>query len=277
MRDSRSFPDPSSHSVTVHRVPRWWIDVAISLGVGAALTVAGFVVSGPVTRGDRVEAGGFVSRLLGEWSAFEGWNQRSINFIEGGPRDALAPSTLAVGIWVVTAMLLHLGLVISRRRCIQVAPFAVIFLVGWVALDLRWQINLWRQLRLTHARFAGKSGEAKRMAAPDHALFEFAGDVKRQLDAAPARVFLLSQDLFGDMYYRRVRTSYFLLPHNVSSLWTAVPSAGESRPGDYVLVLRPYAGVSYERDRRVLRTGDSPGLSADLLLDQHEGLLFRVR
>jgi len=222
----------------------------------------------------RPGARGLLRRLVTEWSAFEGWSVQSINFTTGGGRDGLFPPALAAGVWVGLAALIHLGLARRRRQPPSGRCLTAIFLAGWAMLDLRWQVDLTRQLALTRRQYAGKSGDEKRLAAADRSLYLFAKTVKRRLDAAPSRVFLVSEDLFGDRYFRRVRTHYFLLPHNVSSLWTSVPEASQTRTGDYVLIMRPGVEVAFDSERRVLGAGSLP---VELLLDGHEGLLFRVR
>jgi hypothetical protein len=251
------------------------------------LAVVGLLVRGPlpgpvVLRSldlvpERLDGAELLPRLWKEWSAFEGWNVRSINFTAGGKRNGLFPPTLAASIWVTLAALIHVGLARTRRRPPSGVSLVAIFLAGWAVLDLRWQVDLARQLRLTHDQYAGKSGEEKRLTAADRPLYLFAKAVTRHLDAAPSRVFLVSEDLFGERYFRRVRTHYFLLPHNVSSLWTAVPQASQTRTGDYVLVMRPCGNVTFDPERGLLRTGDLPGLPVEPLLEEHEGLLFRVR
>ncbi len=247
------------------------VEAFVSLSLAAALTVAGFLAS---HRSGGVE---LLGRLPAEWGTFEGWTVRSINFTAGGSRNGLLPLTLAVGIWVSIAALLHVAL--SRRRRLQPSRRALvaIFLAGWAVLDVRWQVDLTRQLALTRRRYSGRSGEGKRLAAADRPLYLFANALKRHLDASPSRVFLVSEDLFGDRYFRRVRTHYFLLPHNVSSLWTSVPDSAQARKGDYIVVMRPFQNVSFDAAHDVLRSGPSSGLPVELLLDGHEGLLFRVR
>jgi hypothetical protein len=212
-----------------------------------------------------------------EWTAFEGWQQYSINRIVGGPRQALVPIVPAVAAWIGLALLLY-G--VSKR--VRGSPWdlrvmGVIFLLGWFTLDARWEMDLGRQLGKTARRFAGKTWTEKRLAAEDGPLFELALQVKAQMPSRPQRIFLVTPTLRERLdYYEQVRTSYHLLPHNVSTGWTQPPTAQQAHRGDYVLMLRDIEGVDYDSEAHTLRWGMRQVLSAQQVFSTPLGRLFQV-
>lgn len=191
--------------------------------------------------------------LWSDWTAFKGWSQRSINFIEGGARNALIPPVSAVAAWVALAMSLYGigGLFLSRRRDWRI--IGVIFLLGWLALDSRWQVGLWHQLQETHERYAGKDWQEKRLAAEDSALFKFITGVKAQLPTTPQRIFLVVARSLKEDAYTRSRARYHLLPHNVHDHGIHLPGQKYVRAGDYVLLLGPPAELSVNTKKQFFR------------------------
>jgi hypothetical protein len=101
---------------------------------------------------------------------------------------------------------------------------ASVVLAGWVLLDARWQLDLWRQLGLTRERYAGKSWLEKRLAAEDTALFRFALDVKARLPPSPQVVYLLASEPDAADRYLQLRLRYHLLPHNVCTYYSVPPN-----------------------------------------------------
>ena len=227
---------------------------------------------------DRSSATALLEQLWSEWTAFEGWHPYSINFIIGGARrDRLLSPTLAAAAWVGLSALLYAGLIVIRRRTWDIKPFILFFFAGWLALDGRWQLDLWRQLEITRETFAGKNWEEKRLAAEDSGLFQFAQTIKEQLTQDPARIFIITHNLLGTQYYRRVRMHYFLLPYNVSAQWTEPPPPAQTRAGDYLLFLYPVEGVTYDQASRTLLWGEDSALTVEPILKSRRGVLFQVR
>ena len=86
----------------------------------------------------------------------------------------------------------------------------MVSLCGWLLLDLRWTVNLARQVALTVTKFGGKSERDKRLADVDGVLYEFIEQVRAALPPAPQRVWVAS-----DTPYFNGRAAYHLYPHNV--------------------------------------------------------------
>lgn len=211
-----------------------------------------------------------------EWTAFEDWSQRSINYTAGAPLDALFPPALMVALWVGFSVALHALFDPPRRVGGRWWPYAALLLLGWLALDLRWQWDLSRRLERTEARFAGEEGDERQLAAADGDLYRFLRDVRQRLPERPARLFVVSADPAGTTSYQAGRTRYHLLPHNGFMGFSRPPSAGVARDGDYVLILSPLPGVRYDRERRALEWSGGQ-LPAEMLHAAALGALFRVR
>jgi hypothetical protein len=222
-------------------------------------------------------AGRLARQIWQEWTAFEGWRSHSINFIVGGSRAPLISPVLASAAWVALSTLLYVLWALLRRRTFHLTPFAVIFLAGWLALDLRWQVDLVRQLQITQSQFAGKDYHEKRLASHDRDLYRFAEQVKRHLPPEPARLFLIPPSSGQEHRYTRTRLHYLLLPHNVGSLWDRPPAPENTRAGDHLLILRSHPHVNYDHQTGRLHWDRSRDLPVDRLMAHPTGDLYRVR
>jgi len=92
----------------------------------------------------------------------------SINTLAGGAdvQDLPLPALLAATI-ILAALAWY---ALARRRGFATAlpaALAVLFVGGWLLLDLRWTVNLGRQVRATAAQYAGKDWRESRLAAED--------------------------------------------------------------------------------------------------------------
>ncbi|RMD71681.1 MAG: hypothetical protein D6819_00990 [Gammaproteobacteria bacterium] len=210
--------------------------------------------------------------IWSEWTAFEGLNPRSVNFVVGGVRHPIVSPVVAAAAWVGTTWLLSLFLVFIRRMPWEPALFSLAFLLGWLALDARWQWDLLRQLHETHDRFAGE--EPRALSQQDARLLAFMEEVKAKLPSTPQRIFLVTSDPQGKDRYARLRAFYHLLPHNVYYHLDAPPAPEWTRPGDYILILGRMPGVRHEQG--VLRW-DHEEIPVEPVLTSSLGQLYRVR
>jgi hypothetical protein len=216
--------------------------------------------------------GTLMGRLWNEWGFFEGWTQRSINFIDSTPRHALFPPVLAVAAWVALSIVLNLFWMLRHRQRLTLASCGVFFLLGWLALDIRWQWNLGRRLDITRTQFADKSWREKQQAGEDGALFRVIFEARQKLPAEPVRLFLITDSGEGNRY-NRGRARYHLLPHNVYSSGS-MPFQGV-RPGDYILLLRPFAGIQYDHTEKVFKQNNR-SLPVELVYASSMAGLFRI-
>ncbi len=239
--------------------------------VGIALVVRGPLAL-PLTIGAATVPG--VSSLTAAREVLGQWTRRFA--VEGGsiafPFDKERDDHLSLLLATVVAQGLAIAacLIVARRRRNRVDPRAIwaILIAGWLVLDVRWQINLGRQLVNTAARFAGKTGDARHLASDDGQLFALMQRVNRALPAPSARIFL-----FADADTLRTRSAFFLYPHNVyygTSRTGRIPDPEAPVRGDFVLLF-PTSGMGYDREKRLLTWPDGRSRSADELLNSVEG------
>ncbi len=226
----------------------------------------------PVTRGSV----GLWRWAVGEWSELEDWSQRSINYIAGAPLDALFYPVLVVALWVGLSVVLYVLLAWPAPASKGWKPYAALFLLGWLVLDLRWQWDLRQRVQQTEARFAGKSGDEQRLAATDGDLYRFLLDVRRHLPETPVRLLIVSADPAENTTYQAGRARYHLLPHNGYAGLSRPPDARVAVENNYVLILSPVPGIRYDLNAQVLEW-ENGRLPVELRYVAPAGALFRVR
>lgn len=213
-----------------------------------------------------------LSTIWSEWTAFEGWSQKSINFLPGtAPKSILSP-TVATGAWSGLAIFLYgiwcLAVATKTRETPKggiIVP-AAIFLIGWISLDIKWQFELFRQLGDTQYLYAGKTTEEKKLSAEDGDLYAYIQHLKNNvLPATPARIFIL-HDSKGHNYWR-LRAQYHLLPHNIYN-YGRRPQPEYIRDGDWLLLLGDIEGLSYSQEAKTLHWNKHQQLSVELR-DEH--------
>lgn len=222
-------------------------------------------------------AADLLHQLLGEWTLTTGWSQRSINFLPAGEADGLISPVLAAMIWVTISALLYTLVRWRLRGPWRLAPFVVLMLAGWLAVDVRWQWDVLRQLESTWRQYAGKSIEEKRLAAEDRALYLVAEQVKRILPDHSVRLFQVPPSEDERYRYARIRLNYLLLPLNVSSA-SSLPPPGALRPGDHLLLWRGHEGMRWDEATGTLQWSSPPtARAAERLAKTDLGDLYRIR
>ncbi|HHW76864.1 MAG TPA: hypothetical protein GX399_07500 [Xanthomonadaceae bacterium] len=267
---------PDGGTLDLGAEPRWQGRIAvIGLAVRGPLPQP-LVIHHLELRPPVLGVGELLRWAVEEWTVFEDWSQRSINYTAGAPLDALFPPVLVVALWVGFSAALYAAFRPPRLGGGPWWPYAALFLLGWLALDARWQWDLSRRLEQTVERFAGKEGDERRLAGTDGALYRFLREVRWRLPERPARLFIVSADPHDGTAYQAGRARYHLLPHNGYTGLSQPPGIGVARAGDYVLILSPLSGVRYDRERRTLEWANGR-LPADMLHAAAAGALFRVR
>ncbi len=243
----------------------------------------GLSVAGALPRPYRVNAvsakpmgaAELLSDRAAEWLAFEGWNGTSINVVVGGAESQDLPLPVAVGLAVGIAILLLL--LIHRLRPALLphvgTGVAVVFLGGWLVLDLRWSANLARQVALTTSTFAGKDDRDRRLADVDGVLYEFIDRARAVLPPSPQRVWVVS-----DAPFFNGRAAYHLYPHNVhfQPRDRTMPDPGFIKPGDWLLVFNR-RGVEFNARNETVRWDGGAELPAELKLPGNAAALFRFK
>ena len=213
-----------------------------------------------------------IDAMFSDWFEFEPWDGGSIHFMAGGNPSLAHPLPLFLGIASLVGIALYLALIVMGHTRFSAQVAIAIALLGWLAIDARWQWNLWKQLDITRFQYAGKSWEEKRRAAEDGRLFEFMRAARREIGAKPAHVYVFADDEFD-----RVRGAYHLFPLNlhVRPKQAAIVGPELLKPGD-VIVLYRKRGVQYVQGEKLLRWDGDRQVHAELLLFTEGNGVFRV-
>ncbi|HEY2863540.1 MAG TPA: hypothetical protein VGK37_07960 [Casimicrobiaceae bacterium] len=215
-----------------------------------------------------------VADVVAQWSAFIPIVAASVTLPFDDERSHYATmlATIAFGGFAAAA-----AYWLMTRRALRPDPrvYGVILIAGWLILDMRWQLNLWRQLARTEAMFAGKTTEEKHLASDDRQLYSLMREVSGTLPAPPVRIHFVADDLA-----LRTRGSYFLYPQNVYHSETTrarKPLPEELHRGDYVLLFLT-GDLGYDRSTHELTWPDGRRKPAEEILTRPPGLtLVRMR
>jgi hypothetical protein len=271
-------------ALAVPRGTSAWVRLADDSRWHGEVTALGVAVQGTLHQPLLIERltleprtpGNALRDLWAGWTGFQAWSGRSINFIVGGspsaPLRAVPATTAAVGL----ALLMYLVFIGIGRARWDLRIAAALFLLGWFALDGRWQWDLWRQLTLTEHQFAGKTWVDKRLAGEDGELFALMERIKQALPSERERIFLIVDDGEPLAHYLRAHAGYYLLPNNVYAN-ARVADAKGLQAGDYLLSLGRVAGLSYSSERGMLQLSNGVEIPADLSFSGLGADLFRVR
>jgi hypothetical protein len=246
---------------------------------GLALAVRGTLAQPVVIHGVTAKPMGVIGIArdrLRDWLAFEQWNGASINTIAGGADYQPLPLPLLLALGVGLSGLVVVAIRRLRPAAITIplpAILAAFFLAGWLLLDLRWSMNLFRQERETATRYAGKDAHDKELANEDGQLFAFIEKALAVMPPSPVRVFVAS-----DADYFRGRAAYHLYPHRVyfDPRSNALPPASEMHAGDWLLVYLQ-RGIQFDRGQGKLRWGGDQIVGAELKLVEPGAALFLIR
>ena len=175
------------------------------------------------------------ARLLGEWLSMYPWHQRSANNTRPSFYEVLVSPLIAAISWIILSMVLFL-LFSWREAHKRLCWLALPILIAWLALDLRWQTDLFLKASSAWRDLGRVSLEQKRLVGPDANLLEFLNELP-EIDKPPfsGRVFV-----FGRNNYWRTRARYHLVPLSVRSrsdeFWNR-PMARALQPGDALILL----------------------------------------
>ena len=183
-----------------------------------------------------------IRALFSEWLDFEGWRTTSINRVFGGaPVQQFGLIKFAV-VWLCLSIfvLWRLGPAPqgrARKPLPAYASLGVLVLCVWLVVDLRWQMDVFRQLTVTAAQVRRAQDDELIWQDVKYAFSRELTQVKAALPEEPHRIFLLVPGLsVENAYYIRFRTPYVLVPHQVYAWGDENLLRHNVRDGDYVLV-----------------------------------------
>jgi hypothetical protein len=157
---------------------------------------------------------------LDQWFQPEPWTVRSVNFRNGGAKDQTVYLPALLAAWF--ALTLLLGAILLRGdRAALLRMAALVFLAGWLILDLRWSANRWALADEALADIS-LSEQEKFAKSWDGDLFAFLQGLKQKhFDADPGRILLLNDGSVPLIY--ELKAKYLLLPREVGQGRGAVP------------------------------------------------------
>jgi hypothetical protein len=249
--------------------------------IGAALQL-----NGPFTAPIEIESvtlsapslAATAQRLLSAWFSFETWDNSSINFLYGGPIDLAHPLPLYLFFGLLVSFGLFFFLSKDGRMAGDVRIYWILPLLFWLVGDVRWQISLLQQTKITAATFSGKSSEEKHLAAEDGRLFKLMQTFGAKMPIADKgaktgyRIFVFSDD-----EYTRARAAYHLYPRNTFALpgVTDLLAAKSYQAGDYIALIDK-KGVRFNRQTQTLNWDQAESIGVELLHYENGNGLFRV-
>lgn len=178
------------------------------------------------------------------WTSREGLNVYSAHFIVGGEKASYISSPVLAGLlWLVLSLIL--GWLLTYKRMSSNAQLTALALMGlliWSLVDLRWQRDLWAE----HGEDLSVSA-----SAPTHAVDTQAERIRRALSSTHGRIIILSPEAFD-----RLRLRYALLPLNThAEVGSLAPLIPQLRTGDTLILVLPQDGVTPHFARNQITSG----------------------
>lgn len=192
--------DYSGEGPTMHNMLRSeeWKGTITELAVGFFGDLRGEVVKLHGVGLEPYSNLGLLEVVRGEWTAFEPWNQSSINRYDGRPAGALLPFNGLVLAWLVVALLLGWIAVriwpsLEARGWQFLPPANLVFSFGiaWLLLTGLWANKLWQQNHETRHLFAGKGMHERHLADWDSELYALAQQVKEAMPENADKLIIL--------------------------------------------------------------------------------------
>jgi len=213
--------------------------------------------------------------IWSDWTAFEPWDQSSINHLRGVTGSAMWSPTIVMAAWAGLALLL-LGVVSLFKKAHNPIGYLAVIFIPWIVLDLLWQHRLSTQLTETKFLFQGKPQHERHLADLDADLYQYAQHLKSEVLPGPeARIFLLHDDKGERHNYRRLRTQFHLLPYNIYN-YGSLPPRKHIRDGDYILVLGSINSLTFQSSENLMTWGERGRLEVEIVDEHPVGRLYQV-
>lgn len=187
----------------------------------------GYLVAGdaahPVTIGQLVlKPDDLITRLKlvwQDWTTYELRSQQSINFLQGGAHNQVAPLPAVLIIWWLTTLLL-LRLVsgwlgVARAGSTFTIVAVVLLLSGWMLLDIRWTANSYRSAGELLSSATGSDPEQRSENDLDGKIYKYIQRLKNDVirpksNGKVNRILITGDENVID--YHLLRAKYHLLP-----------------------------------------------------------------
>lgn len=207
-----------------------------------------------------------------EWCPCGVWTGRSINFNQPNLSKPYFSPVIIVVLWIGLSSFTLLMLQRPwRDRQLNLLPYLAFICIGWLALDLRWQLDLFQRASQAISQYATFSEDERQAVGPDRAFYPIIREILKHLPQEPTRILILADQPTGALVGR---LRYHLLPHNTFGGLTDLPEITNFE--GYVLITSPFQQVRYDFDRKLLTNGKVEW-PAELILTSRIIKLFHVR
>lgn len=215
--------------------------------------------------------------LVAYWNSYDLWGPNSMNYYMGPLLNGvMSPVTITI-VWIFISIFLLFVLKGHKINKLYFANFIFSFIIiGWLLLDLRWQLELWTRLMDTHGQYSKLEGSQKATNL-DFNILQSSQKVLMELPKKPVRLFIIEKGKtqIYERYFSR-RLMYYLLPHRVSVASPNIFKIANFDNDDFILFLN---GVSVMQYYNVLQ--NNLVANTNLYLKSHShipavGTLFRV-
>lgn len=214
-----------------------------------------------------------IRAIADAWAHSDGWSGRSINFDKTSAGGGLLSPVQMAALWVGIALVLYGLLNPPWKGARSPLPYALALLIGWVAVDVRWQWDLGQRLAQTRSLFSGLDEQERQLAGPDREFYPLLQDLRRHLTQPQARLLVVSAQ---PNTYLTNRIRYHLAPHNVYPDLTRLPGIRQTKPGDYLLLLGRLDEIRFDPDSKMLKS-DRRSLPAKPVFSAPRlGALFQI-
>lgn len=184
---------------------------------------------------------------------FEPWLPSSINFYRGGlERSLISPVTLIVA-WIMVSLVLVATIQWLSSQLSWRLAVLVIIVVGWLAIDFRWSLELLERMRsppVDVRQYIGANAASWLEQLPD------------KFGSSPKRVFLIDDQ---STEARALRARYLLSPHAVQLGFSDIPDAAVLRPGDLIVILSSPIAIRFDSKQKILFSASGRSTSASLV------------
>ncbi|MBK1647752.1 hypothetical protein [Rhabdochromatium marinum] len=251
--------------------------IAALTGIPLALALISLLQALGLGASESARVSWSLAELGRSWLHQDAWNMGSINFRETPSPFWLASPLVQVSLWLAISLALWLMLALKAQQPGLWLGAGLLVLFAWLVLDVHWQWQLAQRLADTWHDYAGLPvAERGHTKEPDASLARLAERVRAQVAEAGAasRVVMVTADPGG---YVPLRARYHLLPLNMHPGLAQLPAPEVLKPGDFLYLILPPAGMRYSSESHQLVHGGH-AISADLVFNQaNEAYLFRVR
>lgn len=270
------WPGDGWRSIALDKVPGWRGEIT-ELGFAEYATpqVAPETSAFQPFRFDQVELcsrswQGGVAALRTSWFGYSPWSLLSISAL--GPQREVAQAMPLIPLLVLGGglSLLAAMLILRWRRHLFMRRAAMVALILWVVLDLRWLDDFHAKHRLTESLYAGKPWNGRQHLIADQDTAFAADQIGFWLASQPPGQHIL---VASDSKYTLLRLIYLLLPQNVALLQQV---GVQALPPDSLILLYASTQWRYDAANRTI-VGGGTSYPVDPVFDSGGAYLYRLR